>query len=324
MPRAGHRDGAPALACISGPHLRPASRAGWISFWRRPRVTVKVPHACRAARARPPAASPIARRACFLGSRLAAARQNLSPERPHVRRHRRRSRLRPSGARRRAFRRRIGGSRKDLVPLALLRPSLAERFLQQYPGLTEESLISRGEVARLRAARVEEMLEQERGELGALEHKVAQSLASSSTLSTNTDDDYDERRSLGERLADVMASFGGSWSFLLSFAVVLLAWMAYNLWRGEGSFDPYPFILLNLVLSCLAAIQAPVIMMSQRRQEAKDRARALNDYAVNLKVELEVRNLHEKLDHLLMRQWERLAEIQQLQLEIMQERRPRG
>lgn len=100
--------------------------------------------------------------------------------------------------------------------------------------------------------------------------------------------------------------------------------MAYNLWRGEGSFDPYPFILLNLVLSCLAAIQAPVIMMSQRRQEAKDRARALNDYAVNLKVELEVRNLHEKLDHLLMRQWERLAEIQQLQLEIMQERRPRG
>lgn len=215
-------------------------------------------------------------------------------------------------------------SRKDLVPLALLRPSLAERFMQQYPGLTEESLVSRGEVARLRAARVEEMLEQERGELGALEHKVAQSLASSSTLSTNTDDDYDEHRSLGERLADVMASFGGSWSFLLSFAVVLLAWMAYNLWRGEGSFDPYPFILLNLVLSCLAAIQAPVIMMSQRRQEAKDRARALNDYAVNLKVELEVRNLHEKLDHLLMRQWERLAEIQQLQLEIMQERRPRG
>ena len=215
-------------------------------------------------------------------------------------------------------------SRKDLVPLALLRPSLSERFMQKYPALTEESLISRGEVARLRAARVEEMLEQERGELGALEHKVAQSLASSSTLAANTDDDYDEHRSLGERLADNMATFGGSWSFLMSFAVVLLAWMAYNLWRGEGSFDPYPFILLNLVLSCLAAVQAPVIMMSQRRQEAKDRARALNDYAVNLKVELEVRNLHEKLDHLLMRQWERLAEIQQLQLEIMQERRPRG
>lgn len=215
-------------------------------------------------------------------------------------------------------------SRKDLVPLTLLRPSLAERFMQKYPGLTEESLISRGEVARLRAARVEEMLEQERGELGELEHKVAQSLATSSTLAANTDDDYDEHRSLGERLADIMAAFGGSWSFLLSFAIVLMVWMAYNLWRGEGSFDPYPFILLNLVLSCLAAIQAPVIMMSQRRQEAKDRARALNDYAVNLKVELEVRNLHEKLDHLLMRQWERLAEIQQLQLEIMQERRPRG
>jgi uncharacterized membrane protein len=91
----------------------------------------------------------------------------------------------------------------------------------------------------------------------------------------------------------------------------------------ERSFDPYPFILLNLVLSCLAAVQAPIIMMSQKRQETKDRLRSLNDYRVNLKAELEIRHLHEKMDHLITKQWQRLAEIQQLQLEIMQEKRLR-
>jgi uncharacterized membrane protein len=92
---------------------------------------------------------------------------------------------------------------------------------------------------------------------------------------------------------------------------------------GRSQFDPYPFILLNLVLSCLAAIQAPIIMMSQKRQEAKDRLRSENDYRVNLKAELEIRHLHEKMDHILTRQWERLAEIQQIQLEIMQEAKSR-
>ena len=90
---------------------------------------------------------------------------------------------------------------------------------------------------------------------------------------------------------------------------------------GQAAFDPYPYILLNLLLSCLAAIQAPIIMMSQRRQEAKDRFRSLNDYQVNLKAELEIRHLHEKIDHLISRQWERLAEIQELQIELLQERR---
>ncbi len=91
----------------------------------------------------------------------------------------------------------------------------------------------------------------------------------------------------------------------------------------RATFDPYPFILLNLVLSCIAAIQAPIIMMSQKRQEAKDRLRSENDYQVNLKAELEIRHLHEKIDHLITRQWERLAEIQQIQLEIMQDLAPK-
>src|SRR5205814_9342279 len=122
----------------------------------------------------------------------------------------------------------------------------------------------------------------------------------------------------GERVSDFVADFGGSWKFIISFFVILLVWIAFNAWMAtKAVFDPYPFILLNLVLSCLAAIQAPIIMMSQKRQEAKDRLRSENDYRVNLKAELEIRHLHEKIDHLISRQWQRLAEIQQMQLEIM-------
>jgi uncharacterized membrane protein len=117
-----------------------------------------------------------------------------------------------------------------------------------------------------------------------------------------------------------VAAFGGSWNFIGLFALVLVVWMAFNIWAATRAvFDPFPFILLNLVLSCLAAVQAPIIMMSQKRQEAKDRLRSENDYRVNLKAELEIRHLHEKVDHIITRQWERLAEIQQIQLEIMQD-----
>ena len=121
-------------------------------------------------------------------------------------------------------------------------------------------------------------------------------------------------------MSDRLASFGGSWTFIGLFFAILVLWMAFNIVVvAQAQFDPYPFILLNLVLSCLAAIQAPIIMMSQKRQEAKDRLRSENDYRVNLKAELEIRHLHEKIDHILTRQWERLAEMQQIQLEIMQE-----
>ena len=136
------------------------------------------------------------------------------------------------------------------------------------------------------------------------------------------EDDFEEDRTFGQRVSDHLASFGGSWAFLMAFAGVLFVWIVINLLMGEKrAFDAYPFILLNLVLSCIAAIQAPIIMMSQKRQEAKDRLRALNDYRVNLKAELEIRHLHEKLDHLISKQWQRLAEIQRMQLEIMQEKR---
>lgn len=104
----------------------------------------------------------------------------------------------------------------------------------------------------------------------------------------------------------------------MSFGAFLVLWIVVNtLVLGLHPPDPYPFILLNLLLSCLAAIQAPVIMMSQNRQEAKDRLRSQNDYLINLKAELEIRNLHEKLDHLLSHQWDRLAQIQEIQLDLL-------
>src|SRR6202011_1228329 len=130
--------------------------------------------------------------------------------------------------------------------------------------------------------------------------------------------EFEDQRTLGERLSDKLASFGGSWIFIIVFFVILVAWTVFNLVVPERDrFDPYPYILLNLFLSMLAAIQAPIIMMSQKRQESKDRLRSESDYRVNLKDELESRHLHEKMDHLISRQWQRLAEIQQLQIETM-------
>lgn len=212
--------------------------------------------------------------------------------------------------------------KKQLTRLDALRPAIADRIRADHPHLGDDALISQSEVNRYRTRLVEELLREEHGEFSELDRKVAESIANQETIAENVEEEFEEQRTLGERLSDAMANFGGSWAFLLTFAGVLLVWIAINLVAGlKGAFDPYPFILLNLLLSCLAAVQAPIIMMSQRRQEEKDRLRSLNDYKVNLKAELEIRHLHEKLDHLITRQWQRLAEIQRIQMEIMQETR---
>lgn len=126
--------------------------------------------------------------------------------------------------------------------------------------------------------------------------------------------------SYGQRLADKVASFGGSWKFIILFSIIIFIWISSNIIiLADKGFDPYPFILLNLILSCLAALQAPIIMMSQNRQEEKDRKRAKLDYMVNLKAELEIRTLHEKLDHLIIHQQQDLLNIQQLQVEMMED-----
>jgi uncharacterized membrane protein len=210
---------------------------------------------------------------------------------------------------------------RELVSLESIRPALVDRMRRDHPDLATDAFVAFEEVARYRARYVEELLTAEMGELSELERNVAESLATNAMLAENVEDTYAGKRTFGETLSDHLAAFGGSWTFILAFGATLAAWIALNMLRGPGAFDPYPFILLNLVLSCLAALQAPIIMMSQKRQEEKDRLRSRNDYQVNLKAELEIRHLHEKVDHLLSRQWQRLMDIQQLQLDILQERR---
>ena len=210
--------------------------------------------------------------------------------------------------------------KRDLVRIDDLRPSLSDRIRSDHPDLPRGARISREELSRYRMRYMEELLQQEHGEFSELDRQVVESIARQDTISENSEEEFEEHRSFADRVSDNMAEFGGSWWFLISFAAVLLVWIGINLAAGLAhAFDPYPFILLNLMLSCIAAIQAPVIMMSQKRQEAKDRLRSFNDYRVNLKAELEVRHLHEKLDYLISRQWQRLAEMQQMQLDAMHE-----
>ncbi|MFO1142909.1 MAG: DUF1003 domain-containing protein [Amaricoccus sp.] len=207
----------------------------------------------------------------------------------------------------------------ELKPVAGLLAGTAEALAAAGP-LPSDALICRDDRARARRLHVERLLEQERGVLGELDREVLESIDSGLPVVQDVESVFEERRGFGERASDSLASFGGSWPFIILFLVVLVIWMAVNALRGPASaFDPYPFILLNLVLSCIAALQAPIIMMSQRRQEARDRLQAENDYKVNLKAELEIRHLHEKLDHQLQRQWERLAEIQRVQIELLEE-----
>ena len=192
------------------------------------------------------------------------------------------------------------------------------------PDLGEHDLICTTDLDRFRSLYVEQMLQTEIGEISSLERSVIERIARHETLSVDTESELQEDIGLGGRLADQVASFGGSWRFIMLFGAVMVAWMTLNsIILLHSAFDPYPYILLNLVLSCLAAIQAPVIMMSQNRQEARDRGRARNDYLVNLKAEFEIRLLHEKLDHLVQHQFERLMEIQQIQIELMAELRAR-
>ena len=210
------------------------------------------------------------------------------------------------------------GSR-EMMPVALIRPSVLEVIRQEHPEIGPDGYICLEDLNRYRSKYIEHMIEVDKGEITRLEADVVQSLAENELLAKNINSEYDTSLTFGQRLADSIASFGGSWTFIILFFCFFAGWMAFNsvslLWRP---LDPFPYILLNLILSCLAALQAPVIMMSQNRQEAKDRLRAEHDYRINLQAELEIRHLNEKMDHLLMNQWQRLLEIQQIQMELME------
>ena len=207
----------------------------------------------------------------------------------------------------------------ELTPLSAIRPKVAELIRQAHPTLDDKSFISTTVLATFRAAYVRGVLEEDIGQLSTLEHDVLQSLRDHELLASNVDTSFERQLTRGERCADRIAEIGGSWRFIVCFGGFLAVWITVNVLLFQRAPDPYPFILLNLVLSCLAAIQAPVIMMSQNRQEEKDRARSQNDYKVNLKAELEIRHLHEKMDFLLNQQAQRLFALQELQIELMEE-----
>lgn len=208
----------------------------------------------------------------------------------------------------------------EVVAGQAVRPAVAALIIKDHPDWSPEKAICRDDLNRYRARYVQGVLEAEKGDLSVIEAEVIESLREGEVLARNVDMQFEEKRTIGQRLADRLATFGGSWKFIIIFMSVLFGWIALNtLVLITRRFDPFPFILLNLILSCLAALQAPVIMMSQNRQEAKDRLRAQHDYQINLKAEIEIRSLHEKIDHLIFKQWQRLLEIQEIQTELMGE-----
>jgi uncharacterized membrane protein len=210
--------------------------------------------------------------------------------------------------------------RSDVSPAPLVREALAVLIRKDVPEWNPQSWICHRDLHRYTAKLVEHMLTEERGEITQLDEAVLASVRENELVASNLNAQLEERKTMGDALADRIASFGGSWTFVLLFVGLMIVWILINgLALFRPTFDPYPFILLNLMLSCLAALQAPIIMMSQNRQERRDRLQAEQDYKVNLKAELEVRLLMTQLDQLRNHQWQRLLEIQALQTDLMQE-----
>jgi uncharacterized membrane protein len=208
---------------------------------------------------------------------------------------------------------------KDLVPGHSIRRSILELIQKSYPDFDTAGYISHAEINKFRDQHIRNMILKDNAEISADHQMVLDSFSDADLVSKNIAEETDEKLTIGERIADKVAIFGGSWMFIIIFFIFILLWMLINAFLLlNRPFDPYPFILLNLILSCLAAIQAPIIMMSQNRLESKDRARSKNDYLVNLKAELEVRQLHEKLDHIAFYRIEELYKNQEMQLDYLE------
>lgn len=206
----------------------------------------------------------------------------------------------------------------ERIPGNTVRKSILEIIQKDHPQFTADKFLSLSELHVYREKYIEKFLTRQIGNLTSLEKTVLISLKENSTISDKVDGEDNQSMTFGQRIADQVASFGGSWTFIISFGVFLLVWIVVNIyWLANKGFDPYPFILLNLILSSLAALQAPVIMMSQNRQEEKDRERSRNDYMINLKSELEIRMLHEKIDHLIINHQQEVLEIHKVQIDMM-------
>jgi uncharacterized membrane protein len=207
----------------------------------------------------------------------------------------------------------------DRVSAKSVRHSVLKLIQKDHPDFNHQNYLSLSELNYYREKYVTEYLVKDIEELSDLEKSLlTTSLTTNTTLTDKIDGEDQHELSFGQHIADKVATFGGSWTFIISFLVFITLWIATNVfWLINKGFDPYPFILLNLILSCIAAFQAPVIMMSQNRQEEKDRERAKKDYMINLKSELEIRILHEKIDHFIMDQHHELLESQITQMDMM-------
>lgn len=214
----------------------------------------------------------------------------------------------------------VCGQRKHkslLLPPEMLRPKIVELIKLKKPDWSPTPVCFQC-IESLRNEWVESYLFEEKGELSHLEKKVLQSFKNKVSISENINLELEQKMSFADALSDRIASFGGSWAFIIIFMTILWSWILINSFLPTSSqFDPYPFILMNLILSCIAALQAPIIMMSQNRQERKDRIRNEHDYQVNLKAELEIRELHAKMDQLMTQHWQHLLEIQHAQMEML-------
>jgi uncharacterized membrane protein len=213
-------------------------------------------------------------------------------------------------------------SKVEIFSATIVRPAISEIIKETFSTWNKNGFICADDLRMYRNKSLIKLMEDEKGELTRLEKDVIDKLTDYETISINIYKEFEGELTFGQKVSDKIASFGGSWRFIFLFAFVLFVWISINSYALlSRPFDPFPFILLNLILSCIAAIQAPVIMMSQNRQEARDRKRSEADYKINLKSELELRQLHQKVDHLLSQQWERMVEIQELQLEVLEELR---
>lgn len=201
-----------------------------------------------------------------------------------------------------------------------IREGIFNLIKSDFSDFDKEAYISLAELNKYRRLYLTSLITQEKGEIADIDRDVMEAIKNNSILSENIQDEIEAELTFGQKLADKVAAFGGSWTFIITFFSFILLWMLINIWfLATRPFDPFPFILLNLILSCLAAIQAPIIMMSQNRQEQKDRQRGEHDYKINLKAELEIKLLSEKIDHLLVHQNKKLLEIQEVQTDYLED-----
>ena len=208
----------------------------------------------------------------------------------------------------------------DMAPAESVSETISDLIRKEYPAWSSGGNICRTDLNRFRADYVRKVLEQESEEITLLVENGAKTMKDHELLLKNINIEFDRQLSFGERIADRLAEFAGSWRFIAMFTVLFFVWIMMNsIILVYRPFDPYPFIFLNLVLSALAAIQAPVIIMSQNRQEARDRMHAERDYEVSVHSEMEIHDLHKKIDHLLINQGQRFLEIQKIQFELTEE-----